>query len=149
MKLCVADNVTNVLFDDERAECVRLKFVDDQAVMECSLVEDASTFEELFEFDGDIVSVRHTLTLVADRNMAEAWLESTFSRESGRVGLCALVTLNDGRRLLVGYSERFGAQQPLRVKQIASGSGSKRIDIPRLTMTLESFDTSAAAICRI
>ena len=147
VRLCSAENVELVEFAADAGCYERLEFCDDQQVMECSLLEDASQLEECFSFDGGAVAVRHTLTLVAERNDAAAWLESEFCREAAERGLCGVVEMNDGRRLLVGYSERFKAQQPLRIKEIRSSSGRSPIEAPTLTMILESYDTSAAALC--
>ena len=124
-------------------------FVDKGAVMSCSLLEDRSSFDEKFTFEEGVVAVQHTLRLVADRNLAGAWLEAEFQREAVQRGLCAVVTLNDGRQLLVGYSARFGAQQPLRIARIETSSGGKLSDVPTVILQLESFDTSAAAECII
>lgn len=149
VNLCAADNIAVAGFVDNATVCNQLEFVDDNAVMECMLLEDCSSFEERFSFDDGVVAVQHTLTLTADRNLAEAWLEPEFRNESVAKGLCAIATLNDGRTMLVGYSERFGASQPLRISEIAVLSGCKLSDVPKITMILDSFDTSPAAICAI
>ncbi|MBQ2394443.1 MAG: hypothetical protein II307_01615 [Alistipes sp.] len=149
VSLCTSDNIAVAEFVDNATVCNQLEFVDDKAVMECMLLEDCSSFEEKFAFNDGVVAVRHTLTLIADRNLAEAWLEPEFRNDSIVKGLCAIITLNDGRKILVGYSERFGASQPLHISEIALSSGRKLSDAPKITMVLESFDTSAAAVCAI
>ncbi|MBO5875046.1 MAG: hypothetical protein J6Q20_00805 [Alistipes sp.] len=146
VRLCAAENVDYVEFAEDANGYKLLTFFDREQIMECSLLEDASWLEESFAFEDGVVAVQHTLTLVAERNDAAAWIEPEFYREAMDMGLCAEVELNDGRRLLVGYSERFGSQQPLRIKEIISSSGSRLVDSPRIKMTLESYDTSAAAL---
>ena len=146
--LLAANNISAAQFDKVTGECTQLVMVDHQAVMNVELVEDRSSLEEEFSFDDGLLSVEHRLTLVADRNMAEAWFDEEFRCEATRCGLCAVVTLSDGRVLLVGYSERFGAEQPLRIKSLHSHSGCRLVDMPTLTLTLESCDSSAAAICQ-
>lgn len=146
MRLFAADNVARVTFGADASTYLRLIFTSATAVMECSLLEDTSSLEESMSFEGGAVAVRHTLTLVADRNLAAAWLGPEFRNESLLKGLCAVVTLNDGRQLLVGYSERFGAQQPLRIKEIISSSGQRPSEAPTITMILENYDTSVAAL---
>lgn len=147
VKLCASDNIERVTFASDQDSL--LEFVDSSAVMECSLLEDSSSFEEEFSFDQGVVAVKHQLTLVANRDLGAAWLEPEFSNEDRRQGLCAVVTLNDGRQLLVGYSKRFGAQQPLRIKEVKVRSGRKLSDVPTVTLILESCDTSAASTCQI
>lgn len=144
--LCTAENIEYVEFAADAAHYQRLELCDKEQVMACQQLEDGSSLEEKFLFDGGVVAVHHTLTLVAERNRAAVWLEPEFCREALLAGLCAVVELEDGRRLLLGYSERFKAKQPLRIKEIRSSSGCAPKDAPIITMTLESFDTSAAAI---
>lgn len=147
--LCTSDNIAKAEFIDNATVCSQLGFVDNSAVMECMLLEDCSSFEEVLTFDNGVVAVQHTLILTADRNLAEAWLEPKFRSESEDKGLCAIMTLNDGRRLLVGYSERFGGCQPMHISKIVVSSGCRPADIPKITMSLESYDTSVAAVCSI
>ena len=149
VKLCTTDNIAGVGFSSDATTNASLEFVDSNEVMECSLLEDSSSFEEEFSFDQGVVAVRHTLSLVANRDLAAAWLEAEFCGELRLKGLCAVVTLNDDRQLLVGYSQRFGGQQPLRVKGIKVWSGVSLSDTPTVTLTLESYDTSAASTCVI
>ena len=146
MQLCAADNIANAEFDAATTLCKRVVFEDSDSVMTCSLLEDASSFKERYHFDGGAIAVQHKLTLVADRNMAAVWLESSFHHECMRKGVCAVVTMNDGRQLLVGISARFGTEQPLRPIEIISSSGSRLSDVPTITFTLESYDTSPAAL---
>lgn len=149
VELFAANNLSVVRFTADATQCTKLMFVDEGAVMSCLLLEDRSSFDETFSFEEGVVAVKHTLRLVADRNLGGAWLEAEFRREAVQRGLCALVTLNDGRQLLVGYSARFGAQQPLRISQIETSSGRAPSDQPTVTLQLESIDTSAAAECII
>lgn len=144
--LTATDNVAEALFATGGTLCTSLNFADEEALMECELLEESSCFEEELTSESGVVAVAHRLTLVAERNAADGWLAPEFRAESLEGGLCAVVTLNDGRTLLVGYSERFGAKQPLRVVSIRSSSGTRRTDPPTVTLTLENFDTSIASV---
>lgn len=145
MKLYAAENIANVRFEQNATKFNRVQFLDAEAFMACQLHEDSSSYQEEFTFKDGLVAVNHKLSLTADRNLAEVWLDTEFQRELLEKGVCAFVTLNDGRQLLVGYSERFGSQQPLRLSKVTLWSGRKLSDAPTLTLELESFDTSAAA----
>ncbi|MBE6211127.1 MAG: hypothetical protein E7130_05810 [Rikenellaceae bacterium] len=144
--LSATDNIAEVQFAAGGVLCTSLKFVDDDAVMECSLLEEGSCYEEEILPDGLAVAVKHRLILTSDRNLAEAWLEPDFRLEGLYRGLCAIVTLNDGRKLLVGYSERFEAQQPLRIVSIKNSSEQRCSDVPTVVLVLENYDTSEAPI---
>lgn len=108
------------------------------------LIDDRSSFEELFDSSSGPVSVTHTLTLVAERGAAEHWLSAKFAADVLRQGFIADITLNDGRRLLVGCSERMERDFPLRFVSLRSESGKKPSDTPTLTLTLRSTDAEAA-----
>ena len=56
-----------------------------------------------------------------------------------------MVELNDGRRLLAGYSSLFAGEQPLRITGIEVSSGRRPADVPTVTLGLESLDTAFAA----
>lgn len=144
--LSTIDNVAEVEFSAGGVLCTSLKFVDDNAVVECALLDEKSTFEEEISPEGGVVAVHHRLVLISERDPVDGWLETELWRGGIHKGLCAVVTLNNGRKLLVGYSERFGAEQPLRVVAIKNSSQQRRVDMPTVTLTLENFDTSTAAV---
>ena len=143
--LTPADNILNVSFDNTGSRWRYCNMVDEQQAMECTLVEDRSSFEEKLTDDEGLLSVRHTLRLVSDRNFAEMWIEKDFAEECRRSGLVAIAMLGDGRNVVVGYSRKFYDEQPLRLKSLSVHSGSKPSDVPTVEMVLESVDTSFAA----
>lgn len=145
VKLAAVSNVAAAAFDDEGAVCTLCDFADATQVMECRILEDESAFVERLTADSGVFAVRHTLSVVADRNLAEAWLGAPFLEESRCGGFVAQVTLNDGRRLLAGYSKRFGGEQPLRIRSIEVASGRRPAERPTVTLVLENLDTTFAA----
>lgn len=64
-------------------------------------------------------------------------------------GVIAVVELTCGTRLLGGYSEEFGAEQPLRTSSLKISSGRTREDDPQYKVTLTAIDTSAARVCTL
>ena len=144
--LTATDNVAEALFAAGGTLCTSLNFFDEGALIECELLEESSCFEEELSSESGVVAVGHRLTLVAGRNNVDGWLASEYGVENLNRGMCGVVTLNDGRKLLVGYSERFESQQPLRITTIKSSSGVRRTDPPTVTLILENFDTSFAPI---
>lgn len=64
-------------------------------------------------------------------------------------GVIAVVELTCGTRLLGGYSEEFGAEQPLKVSLLKITSGRTREDDPLCKVTLTAIDTSAARVCTL
>ena len=115
-----------------------------KAPYEFELFDEHSSLSEQMVAENGILKVTHRLTLVADRNLASAWLEAPFTNQAIDKGLVAEVTLTDGRHLLVGWSHRFQAEQPLRLSSLRSDSGTRANETPTLTLTLESRDNTFA-----
>ena len=115
--------------------------------LEVELLDDASSFEEVVECHNGTSKIEHRLNLVADRGDAEDWMDADFLERAAIEGVVAVVELSDGRSLLVGYSSRFGCEQPLRLRELSSASGSKLHDTPTVTLQLVSCDTEFS--CRI
>ena len=147
VELSAAANIRDIEFEEGGGltVCSLLNFADNSAVMRCELLEERSSFVETLTADGSSVAVKHTLKLVADRNMAQGWLEPRFISEAMCGGIVALVTLADGRRFIAGVSRKFGLEQPLRLKSITVDSGRSATDEPEVILILESFDTAFAS----
>ena len=145
VELSAATNILEYDFGDDEAQCQHLRFADPKAVMQCRLLEERSSFVETLSADCASTAVTHTLKLVADRNLAEAWCGRDFISEMVCAGAVAVVTLADGRRLAVGISRKFGLEQPLRLKSLKVDSGRCAVDQPTVEMVLESADTAFAA----
>ena len=130
------DAVTSALFSSRGCE---LTLASSPLVVE--LVDDGSHYEEEATNKDGATLVTHRLHLVADRSSAERWLEQDFLERAAVEGVVAVVTLCDGRRVVVGYSAHFGNEQPLRLDSLTSSSGEGAHDSPRVTLQLDSHDT--------
>ena len=108
--------------------------------IEVPLLDDASRYDESSVSKQGATSILHSLHLVADRGYAKEWLEESFMEQAAFEGFVAIVTLNDGRRLLVGYSAHLEAEQPMRLEKIASTSGNALRDTPSVTLDLIAYD---------
>lgn len=117
---------------------------DDEAT-EVELLDDGSTFVEKIATDTGIALVEHTLSLVASRNSAEAWLNPDFLQRATRIGVIAEVVLNDGRAIVVGYSRHLATEQPLRLREVTISSGRTPTDTPTVTLRLTSTDGHTSA----
>lgn len=115
------------------------------APIEVVLLEEASSYEERALMKNGATSVSHRLNLVATKNDANEWLDNDFIEQASFDGFIAVITLNDGRRLLAGYSASFGDEQPLRLESIVSASGNNPHDTPSVTLQLVSCDTDFSA----
>jgi hypothetical protein len=108
------------------------------------LMDDGSLYEESFvEHDG-LVSVEHTLTLCSDRHLSQAWFDEDFLQRAAVEGVAARILLATGEELTLGWSERFGFEQTLRLRSLSFDSGSQPNDSPRTVLTLVACDTHSA-----
>ena len=114
--------------------------------IEGELIDDGSSYEELFISTDGLVSVQHTLTLTARRGVADEWLDKRFLELCAAQGVVARVLLSSGESLTVGWSERFGVEQALRLEQMHLQSGSKPTDEPRICLKLKAVDTQSAIV---
>lgn len=132
-----ADAVVTALFSNEGCE---VSFTG--TPLEVALIEDKSLYEECAEYEYGVAKISHQLHLVADREDAKSWLEADFLEQASIDGVVALLSLCDGRKLLVGYSAQFGNEQPLRLKTVTTSSGTMLRERPTVALQLTSFDTT-------
>ncbi len=130
-----ADSVVMAIFSREGC---RIKL--EGSPIEVPLLDDASCYDESTVSKQGATSVLHLLHLVANRGCAEEWLEESFLEQATFEGFVALITLNDGRRLLAGYSAHLEAEQPLRLEKITSTSGNALRETPSVTLELVAYD---------
>lgn len=137
-----ADNVAGLYFD-AAGRCIGVSWRNPLLLAQLPLTDFRSSYAEQTESGGGIPLVRHTLTVVAGFDPGRAAFDTAFLAEASE-GVAALVTLLSGARLLVGWSQRFKAEQPLRLRTLTFDSGCNRSDRPAATLVLESADTAPA-----
>ena len=108
------------------------------------LLDQGSHYDEEATADNLPVSVQHTLTLCAWPDKCSAWFNADFLARASADGVVARIELCTGESIVVGWSQRFGLEQPLRLRSLAFHSGSRPSDSPRVVLTLASFDTASA-----
>lgn len=123
---------------------VEVNFGDDALLVHLPLAEQRSSYTETLDTQAATARVRHTLTPVVDREAAREYFTPAFVRVATTEGVVAVVSAASGERLLVGWSARFGAEQPLRLAAIENASGTEPLDGTPVTLAFESEDTQAA-----
>lgn len=106
----------------------------------CELLEDRSSYEERSE--GGLV--RHSLRLVLDEAAAAALCTPVWCRRAQREGVAARIETASGLCLETGRSERFGTECPLRLAAVEYRTGSRRSDLPTVTLVFECEDDEGA-----
>lgn len=106
-----------------------------------TLVEERSSYIEEVISDDGILRVHHTLTLVVPRSEVASLLQ--IAPALAAEGVTGSVTTSAGERLIVGWSNRFILEQPLRLTSFVIGSGARHADGNEATLRFESDDTTA------
>ena len=112
--------------------------------IEVELKDDGSTYEEAFVKDDGLVSVEHTLTLHSEPSLSKEWFSVELMQILSTEGAVAEVVLASGEELILGYSERFGLEQALRLESLKFHSGSRPNDSPSVVLRLQSRDLRSA-----
>jgi hypothetical protein len=121
--------------------------IDDVATVtgiEVELLDDGSSYEEEFISKQGLVSVKHTLTLCAERSVAQPWLDSDFVQRCAAEGVVARVELSSGEEVQVGWSPKFQFEQALRLAELRFRSGRTLDEVPCVVLTLVSSDVGSA-----
>jgi hypothetical protein len=88
--------------------------------------------------------VTHSLEFKLDRMNEDARLEIEALADASPCGLLAIVMDANAQMWVLGYSEKFLKERPLRLKTAAGTTGKKLDDANGETLTLMSTDTSKA-----
>lgn len=108
------------------------------------LTDYASHYEESLSADNGLVSVHHTLTLVAERQNAAPWMEAEFLRRCAAEGVVAKLWLATGEQLTVGCCKRMDLEQALRLRSLTCSTGTRPRQRPCVELVLECCDVTSA-----
>ena len=133
---------SNVNLSVDDANSVEVLFRDPLLIETIELLEDRSSYSEVEIVEDGVSLVRHSLKLVLKRELGLR-LRATLSTRY-MDGVVAIVTIHARERLLVGFTSKFGIEQPLRVIGGAFETGSSPKDYPLFSLTLQCEDTSYA-----
>ena len=89
-------------------------------------------------------TVAHELTFTLERMDADTAAAIEAIIEASRSGLIAVVVTINGDALLLGYSQEFGKERPLRIASAQATTGRLLSETTSETVTLRSEDVSKA-----
>lgn len=115
------------------------------AAVPLPVVAERSSYEETLDAADGTVRVRHRLTVAVPEEYARANLDERTLRLWAAAGTAAVIDTLSGERLVAGWSERFGSEQPLRLTAVAMSTGTTPHESPAALLTFGSVDTSPAA----
>ncbi len=138
-----AANLAEVRCDEASGCCTGIVWHDASRVVRLQLAEERSAYVERIEAERGVASVAHELTVVVGADAGRELLDA--GPPGGALpGMVALVTFATGERRLIGWSRRFTAEQPLRLRRLRLDSGARRTEAPTAEVLFESTDTDPA-----
>ena len=114
------------------------------AAVEVPVIEGRSSYDESAESRNGALRIEHRLTIAVPADYARNHFDDETCRRWATSGTAAIVTAESGERLAVGWSERMGAEQPLRLISVEAATDRTPHAIPAAVMTFRSVDTAPA-----
>ena len=109
--------------------------------------ENSASYEQSATGVGVLAEVEHRIAFgIALRDDAVTLIER-LGEASRRGGLAAVVELNTGLELLVGFSSRLGGEQPLLLTGCTVETNAERNKRPSIRVVLSCRDGQWSAIC--
>lgn len=146
IELIEANQIAEVEIDYSSGSCRSVELKAGGKFVSYCFKEDRATYCEKVTNRRSNPLVVHTLSMLLERVDALSVGALRELVEASKSGLVGIVTLRGGEQLLVGYSDRMGAEQPLRVKEAETISGAEPIERSGVEIVLESVDCESAMI---
>ena len=108
--------------------------------------EDEAVYKESVSVSNGARVVTHELSFLLDKMGSESSVAVSAIAEAADEGLIAIVQTMNGDTFLVGYSQEFGKERPLRLASSDVTTGKQLSDGTSEVVTLTSTDVSKAKI---
>ncbi len=108
--------------------------------------EDEAVYKESVSVSNGARVVTHELSFLLDKMGSESSVAVSAIAEAADEGLIAIVQTMNGDTFLVGYSQEFGKERPLRLASSDGTTGKQLSDGTSEVVTLTSTDVSKAKI---
>ena len=109
------------------------------------LLECRSRYTEEVAAGEGPAAVHHTLTLVLSRWQGRGLFTFEYLQRMAADGVVALITAEDGERMVAGWTERSADEQPLQLERLTFDTGCRPTDAPTAEMVLACDDATPAA----
>ncbi len=124
--------------------CTGIDLCTGAAPLTVPLAEDRSSYTEESVGEEALPATRHTIIIVCPRFAGREMFAGPLIEQLSTDGAVACVELHNGERLVVGWTERLGFEQPLRLKKFRILTGPKPAEAPLLELHLECVDAARA-----
>lgn len=141
-----ADAVTGAGFDRNTGTYTDISLRGNAKFSLYHFKEDEARYNEALVATAGPMLVQHKLEFTLGKIDRESSGAAEELCRASADGIIAIVTTNNGVSLLVGYSEKFGTEYPLRMDKCSADSGRKITDAGIHQITLSSKDTANAKV---
>lgn len=146
ISLIESDDMLNAVYDREKSIYSQIVLKEECGLKTYEFREGEAFFSEETETVDGTIRVRHEITFSLERPDKDSANAMDEIINASANGIIAVVTTNNGVSFLVGYSEKFGTEQPLRIKNSHMTTGRQFQDITVETITLVSEDCTKALV---
>lgn len=144
--LAAAGDIVSVEIDNASGVCTGIDFGDNGGFGIYEFMEGEASFTEEMSVADGVAKVEHKITFVIERpdnNSTDAIMKLL---ETSKEGIVAVVKTNSNVSFLIGYSDKFGTEQPLRLENSHMSTGSGPADNTTESITLVSRDDCKAMV---
>ena len=146
ISICAATDISNLTYNKNNHAYSNIELRENCKFANYEFRENEASFSEEVILQNGIVSVKHTVQFSLERPDSNSAVALNELMKISQDGMIAIVATNSGINFLVGYSQDFAAEQPLRIDKSSLDSGEKYADSSLETITLVAEDNSIAAI---
>ena len=138
--------VATITSQGSTTEFTAITFEEECCFSKYEFREDEAVYKESVSVSNGARVVTHELSFLLDKMGSESSVAVSAIAEAADEGLIAIVQTMNGDTFLVGYSQEFGKERPLRLASSDGTTGKQLSDGTSEVVTLTSTDVSKAKI---
>lgn len=147
LRLIAAEDLKPVTFNAAGTECLMPQPAEGAAFAQVHMLENSASYEQSATGVGALAEVEHRIEFGITLRDDAVTLIERLGEASRRGGLAAVVELNTGLELLVGFSSRLVGEQPLLLTGCTVETYAERNKRPSIRVVLSCRDGQWSAIC--
>ncbi len=138
--LTSVSDITGVETNNASGICTGISFVENGGFGTYEFMEGEASYTEEISIADGVTEVKHEIQFAIERPDNESAKTISELLKTSREGIVAIVTTNSNVSFLVGYSDKFGTEQPLRLEKAKMSTGSNPANNTTEIITLVSRD---------
>lgn len=145
--LAAAGNIAGAEIDNASGICTGIHFNESSGFGLYDFMEGEAYFTEELSVTDGVAKVKHEIAFTLERPDNGSANAVKKLLETSKEGIVAVVTTNSNVSFLVGYSDKFGTEQPLRLEKAEMSTGANPANNTTEIITLVSRDDRKAMVC--